>query len=44
MNKTAKIVTAIVSITSLLAIALLIAFIVRARKVGLGDGDVGEES
>jgi hypothetical protein len=43
MNRTSKIITAIVSITALLAISLLIAFIVRARKVGLGYGDVGEE-
>ena len=37
-------ITSIVSISALLiAISLLIAFIIRANKVGVGQGDTGDE-
>ena len=37
-------IISIVSISALLiAISLLIAFIIRARQVGVGQGDTGEE-
>ena len=44
MNTTIKKVIIISSVTALLSlISIYIAFIIRARQVGLGQGDVGEE-